>query len=107
MTAKMASAPDSHSMEAQVKMPKEEASALVNAVTGFADKAAKQNDRWWLSVLMLIGIVVLGFMLKWHREDQAKLTEIFTTTLRSNTEALSKIGFQMERVEKELVKSGF
>lgn len=91
-------------MEAQVKLPKDEAASLMGAVTGFADRAARQSDRWWLAVLMLIGIIVCGFILKWHREDTKLLTEIFTTTLKTNTEALARVSAQMERLERELQK---
>lgn len=91
-------------MEAQVKLPKDEAASLMGAVTGFADRAARQSDRWWLAVLMLIGIIVCGFILKWHREDQKAIAELFSTTIKANTEALTRMTAQMERVERELQK---
>lgn len=48
---------------------------------------------------MIIGIAVLTVMLYWHREDQRHMTEIYSSTIKTNTEMLSRVAVVMERLE--------
>lgn len=65
-----------------------------------ADKASKMSDRGWVALLMLFGMVVLGFILHWHREDQKAMTELFRDIIRANTEALNRSSLALERLER-------
>ena len=68
-----------------------------NAVNSIADRP----DRTWLFFLMVIGIVVMGFILKWHREDQAAMVTLFSETLKTNNEVLTKVAGALERLDRK------
>ncbi len=81
-------------------MAKATALSIAKNVEDFTDDLSRKTDRWWLVFLMLIGLVVLGVMLYWHREDQKQMTELTTSTIRANTEALARVASAMERMER-------
>jgi hypothetical protein len=78
---------------------------LLTGVARLADRAAAKPDRWWLAFLMLLGICGLGLMLHWHREDQRAMADLFTTTLRQNSEALVRCTVALEHCTETLERA--
>lgn len=74
---------------------------VAKQVEEFADNLSQKTDRWWLAFLMAIGIAVLAVMLYWHREDQRQMTDLYSTTIRQNTEALTRVAAAMDRLERK------
>lgn len=72
-----------------------------DAVMATAQKAGTISDRSWLAILMSFGIGVLCVVFYWHREDQRSMTELFSTTIKQNTEVLTKVAVSLERLERK------
>lgn len=81
-------------------MAKATALNIAKEVEEFTDNLSQKTDRWWLAFLMAIGIAVLGVMLYWHRDDQRQMTELYSSTIRQNTEMLARVAAAMERLER-------
>ena len=64
-----------------------------------ARAAGQLSDRAWLAVLMAIGILAIGAMMWRFDTLQREQTQFFQTTLRQNTEALTRASVAIERVE--------
>lgn len=66
-----------------------------------ARKAGALNDRAWVAILMLFGIIVLSFMMMRFDSMQREQMDFFKDTLRLNTEALVKCSIVLERLDRK------
>jgi hypothetical protein len=78
----------------------EKISELPDKAVDLASKLGKANDRTMFALLLIIGIVVLGTILHWHRQDQQAMTVLFRDVLRQNTEALVRVSVALDRLER-------
>lgn len=66
-----------------------------------AQKVGALNDRAWIAILMLFGLVVLTFLMLRFDTMQREQLEFFKDTLRQNTEALTKATIAIERLDRK------
>ena len=62
--------------------------------------AGTKSDRWWLSLLTILGMCVTGLMFYWHRQDQQDIKASYETIVKSNTEALIRVNITLERMDR-------
>lgn len=72
---------------------------IPDKVVGVAAKLGT-TDRTMFAFLLIVGIVVLGMILYWHRQSQLSMEQLFREVVKANTEALVKVSVALERFER-------
>lgn len=89
-------------MNQTTAMKLDELGHAADAAVNVAKKAGALSDRSWLAILVAFGLLALSVVFHWHREDQRAMMHLFSTTLKQNSEALTRAALALERVERVL-----
>ena len=72
----------------------------IKDVPAIARRAGQLSDRAWIAILISFGLCALAAMMWRFDALQREQMEFFQTTMRQNTEALTRAALVMERLER-------